>query len=434
MTTPPPCPRPSLSDLPNLSLDIPAFMFGAACLPGTETVDGCPADKAYYVIVVPWEQFVAEGWTAPGGNRYWQSSMPAHLDDVRARMILRMMAARSKATFRDKYKNSNELVSKILAGKPATPMRRTATGIIPARPAEAWATRVGEVTVEVQPAPDETAKAFAARGGYLLNLSPDSSPFLGKQALSRYGARPWMGSNVRTAELWATYDVGTRTIGYAVRVALKSAWKQAVDGVDEWIRENMASLCTKITGSDAAVAAGALTAFPGTAPYLAAYGAALSVCGMTSIPAPPCTPQNWPGLTVTTGAGEGVTFASDGKGRRRPIIDPKTVLTAINPKMQALRAEAVTQSIAYPLGTIAWFDPTLNAYRIAVPAPGVDTTHRETVTIAALPQTTSVQVVDQAAWQRATRPWLQRTRTRYGLVGGAVAAVAAVSVGLFLRH
>lgn len=435
MTTPPPCPRPSLSDLPNLSLDIPAFMFGAACLPGTATADGCPADKAYYVIVVPWEQFVAEGWTAPGGNRYWQGSMLAHLDDVRVRMILRMMAARSKRAFRDKYKNSNELVAKILEGKPAVPTKRVGARLIPAQAAEAWTTRVGEVGVEVQPAPNETAKAFAARGGYLLDLSPASSPFLGKQALQTYGARPWMGDNVRKVGLWATYDAGTRTISYAVRVEMEGMWKQAVDGTEKWIRENAAKFCAKATGTEAIAAAGALAAFPAAAPYLAAYGAALSVCGMASIPAPPCTPQAWPGLVTGGTAGEGVTFTSDGKGGRRPVIDPKTVLTAINPKMQALRAEAVTQSIAYPLGTIAWFDPTLNAYRIAVPAPGVGTTHRETVTVTALPQTTSVQVVDQAAWQRATRPWLQRTRTQYGLVGGGVvAAFVAVGAGLFLRH
>lgn len=439
MTTPPPCPRPSLSDLPNLSLDIPAFMFGQACLPGTATDAGCPADKAYYVIVVPWEQFVAEGWTAPGGNRYWQSSMPANPDDVRARMILRMMAARSKAAFRDKYKNSNTPVAKILEGKPAVPARREGLRTILAQPAEAWATQVGVVSVEVRPEPGETAKAFAARGGYLLDLSPASSPFLGKQALSRYGARPWMGSNVRTAELWATYDVGTRTIGYAVRVALKSAWKQTVDGVDGWIRENMASLCTKITGSDAAVAAGALTAFPGTAPYLAAYGAALTACTQYIAPAvatpqaPPCTPQAWPGLVAGGTAGEGLTFTTGGKGR--PLfIDTSAVLTAISPKVQGTRNEPITQSVAYPLGTIAWRDPALGQYRIAVPAPGPGTTHRETVTIATLPQTTSVQVVDQTAWQRATRPWLQRTRTKYGLIGGGVAAAAAVGAGLFLRH
>lgn len=413
MATPPPCPRPSLSDLPNLSLDIPAFMFGQACLPGTATDTGCPADKAYYVIVVPWEQFVAEGWTAPGGNRYWQGSMPANPDDVRVRMILRFMAARSKTAFRDKYKNSSKPVAEILAG--------------------AWATQVGVVTVEVKPEPGETAKAFAARGGYLLNLSPDASPFLGKQALSTYGARPWMGGNVRTVGLWATYDVGTRTIGYAIRVELKGTWKQAVDGTEKWIRDNAAKFCAKATGADAIAATSALAAFPGTAPYLAAYGAALSVCGLASIPAPPCTPQAWPGLVAGGTAGEGVTFTTGGKGR--PLfIDTTAVLTAINPKVQAVRGEVVDQSVAYPLGTIAWLDPTLNQYRIAVPAPGPGTTHRETVTIAALPRNTSVQVVDQTAWQRATRPWLRRTRTQYGLIGGGVAAAVAVGAGLFLRH
>ncbi len=433
MTTPPPCPRPSLSDLPNLSLDIPAFMFGQACLPGTATDTGCPADKAYYVIVVPWEQFVAEGWTAPGGNRCWQGSMPANPEDVRARMILRFMAARSKTAFRDKYKNSNKPVAEILTPKAAVPARRTATGWTLAQPAEVWATQVGVVTVEVKPEPGETAKAFAARGGYLLNLSPATSPFLGKQALSRYGARPWMGGDVRTAELWATYDVGTRTIGYAVRVALKSAWKQTVDGTEKWIRDNAAKFCAKATGTEALAAAGALAAFPAAAPYLAAYGAALSVCGMASIPAPPCTPQAWPGLVAGGTAGEGLTFTTGGKGR--PLfIDTSAVLTAISPKVQGIRTEAVAQSIAYPLGTIAWLDPTLNKYRVAVPAPGPGTTHRETVTIATLPQTTSVQVVDQTAWQRATRPWLQRTRTKYGLIGGGVAAAAAVGAGLFLRH
>lgn len=433
MATPPPCPRPSLSDLPNLSLDIPAFMFGQACLPGTATDTGCPADKAYYVIVVPWERFVAEGWTAPGGNRYWQSSMPANPEDVRARMILRFMAARSKTAFRDKYKNSNKPVAEILTPKAAVPARRTATGWTLAQPAEAWATQVGVVTVEVQPEPGETAKAFAARGGYLLNLSPDTSPFLGKEALSTYGARPWMGGNVRTVGLWATYDVGTRTIGYAVRVELKGTWKQAVDGTEKWIRDNAAKFCAKATGADAIAATSALAAFPGTAPYLAAYGAALSVCGLASIPAPPCTPQAWPGLVAGGTTGEGITFTTGGKGR--PVfIDTAAVLTAINPKVQGMRGEVVDQSVAYPLGTIAWLDPTLGKYRIAVPAPGPGTTHRETVTIAALPRSTSIQVVDQAAWQRATRPWLRRTRTQYGLVGGGIAAVVAVGAGLFLRH
>lgn len=433
MTTPPPCPRPSLSDLPNLSLDIPAFMFGAACLPGTATDAGCPADKAYYVIVVPWEQFVAEGWTAPGSNRYWQSSMPANPDDVRARMILRLMAARSKAVFRDKYKNSSKPVAEILAGKPAAPATRVGTRLVPAQAAETWATQIGVMSVEVKPEPGETAKSFAARGGYLFDLSPTSSPFLGKQALQTYGARPWMGGNVRTVGLWATYDAGARTIGYAVRVELKGIWKQAVDGTEKWIRDNAAKFCAKATGTEALAAAGALAAFPAAAPYLAAYGAALSVCGMTSIPAPPCTPQAWPGLVTGGTAGEGLTFTTGGKGR--PLfIDTSAVLTAISPKVQGIHNEPITQSVAYPLGTIAWLDPALGKYRIAVPAPGPGTTHRETVVITALPQDTSVQVVDQAAWQRATRPWLQRTRTKYGLIGGGVAVTAAVGVGLFLRH
>lgn len=412
MATPPPCPRPSLSDLPNLSLDIPAFMFGKACLPGTATDAGCPADKAYYVIVVPWEQFVAEGWTAPGGNRYWQGSMPANPNDVRARMILRLMAARSKAAFRDAYKTSNKPVAEILTSP-------------------AWATRVGVVTVEVQPEPGETAKAFAARGGYLLDLRPDKSPFRGKQALQTYGARPWMGGNVRSVGLWATYDVGTQTIGYAVRVELKGSWKQAVDGTEKWIRKKAAKFCEKATGADALAATSALAAFPGTAPYLAAYGAALSICGLATIPAPACTPQAWPGLVVGGTAGEGVAFSTD------PTRMTVSVAALTLPTKGGHAAATPTPSpaaAAYPLGTIAWLDPMIGKYRIAVPAPGRGTTHRETTAITALPSSTSVQVVDQAAWQRATLPWLQRTRTQYGLVGGGVAAVAAVGVGLFLRH
>lgn len=442
MATPPPCPRPNLSDLPNLSLDIPAFMFGQACLPGTATDTGCPADKAYYVIVVPWEQFVAEGWTAPGGNRYWQSSMPANPEDVRARMILRLMATRSKAAFRDKYKNSNEPVAKILVPKAAVPLRRTAMGLTPARPAEAWATQVGVVTVEVQPAPGETAKAFAARGGYLLDLSSDTSPFLGKQALQAYGGpargewrpvRPWMGSHVRTAELRATYDVGTRTIGYAVRLVYDGVWQKTTESAAKWLRDNTLKLCSSITGGQLATVAATAAAFPATTPYLAAYGVAAAACNLMPGDIPPCTPQAWPGLVIAPDVSEGVTFATGGKGR--PLfIDTAAVLTAINPKVQGTRSQVLDQSVAYPLGTIAWLDPTLGKYRIAVPAPGPGTTHRETVTIATLPTSTSVQVVDQAAWQRATRPWLRRTRTQYGLVGGGVAAVVAVGAGLFLRH
>lgn len=427
MATPPPCPRPSLSDLPNLSLDIPAFMFGATCLPGTATDAGCPADKAYYVIVVPWEQFVTEGWTAPGGNRYWQSSMPANPDDVRAQMIFRLMAARSKAAFRAKYGNSNTPMAQLLIPKPAMPARRVGINTIPAQPAEVWTTRVGVATVEVQPTGDETAKAFVARGGYLFDLSPDSSPFLGKRPLQTYGARPWMGNNVRLVGLWATYDVGTRTIGYAVRVELKSTWKRTVDNTEKWIRDNAAKFCAKATGADALAATSALAAFPGAAPYLAAYGAALSICGLAAIPAPACTPQTWPGLVVGGAtAGEGVAFTP-----RPTLVNLTAALTAIN---AAAQTEAPAQSSAYPLGTIAWLDPTIGKYRIAVPAPGQGTTHRETTAVMALPGSTSVQVVDQTAWQRATRPWIRRTRTQYGLVGGGVAAIAAVSAGLFLRH
>ncbi len=67
-----PCPPVNWSSLPRFTRDsLAAFMFGATCLPGTATNTGCRVDQTVYTIVVPWDRFTAEGWTAPGGNRYW---------------------------------------------------------------------------------------------------------------------------------------------------------------------------------------------------------------------------------------------------------------------------------------------------------------------------------------------------------------------------
>jgi hypothetical protein len=81
----------------------------------------------------------------------------------------------------------------------------------------------------------------------------------------------------------------------------------------------------------------------------------------------------------------------------------------------------------YPPGTIAWLDPSVNAYRIGTPFAGMGITHViRPETLAALPPV-GILVVNKAQWLKATLPWIRRPSTKIGL-GVAVGLVATVGV------
>lgn len=426
MATPQPCPRANLSDLPNLSRDVPAFLFLPACLPGKETASGCAAGDMFYTVAVPWSAFLAQGWEAPGGNRYWATTIPANLRDPRVPALLKLMAARSRDDFKDTFASDKRPVKYLIDPN-------AAFGSITA---QRWKTRIGDLAVQVVPDPNETIKAFIKRGGYLL----DSELILkGGRRLQAVGAQPWMGSKIERSELWGSYDPAAKTVSYTIRVVYKGAWSQTVTDVDAWLRKNLSAMCAKASSTEAMTAAAALTAFPATAPYLAAYGAVLSMCGL-SLAQLPCVPQpplpgevnaatnvaNTSGAVIqSVKAGTAWGNAASAAGAMLPasagVLAPATFPQpgVLGPGIPG----------AYPDGTIAWYDTGAGGYRVAVPFPGPSTTHRilSAGVIPRLPAT-GIQLVTKTAWERATLPWLQRTTTKFGMMIGGVAAAGAATV------
>lgn len=446
MATLPPCPRPDWSALPNLGRNIPAFLFIPACLPGTQTSSGCPADKSFYTIAVPWAQFLG-GWEAPGGNRYWASPrFHANLQDPKVMGLLRLMAARSKDYFLARAADTTAIrnlkLSQVL-GKPV-PSKATAsirfvnghaqTIITPGVP-DVFAATYGYMTVEVKPDPNETVGAFIKRGGYLLHVDGDQSMRKGMR-LQGYGGEKWWGGDVKQAELWADYNADAQQLGYTIRLVYKNAWKKTVDNVDRWLRANAVKLCAELSSPKAIAGTAAMAAFPWAAPYLAAYGAALSACGLAQAPAAPkCIPQEaLPGAYLPPMGGGVVIQSPKGGtmwGTAAGQAAASMTATSLAPVTNTVTPGGAPPAIAspYPVGTIAWYDTSAPGYRVAVPEPGPGTTHRPVIAgaLAKLPAT-GIRLVDKGQWERATLPWLRRGSTKIGMMIGGIAVASAATV------
>ena len=439
MATPPPCPRPSWLDLPNLSRDIPAFMFVPMCLPGTETASGCPADKAFFTIAVPWGQFLAEGWVAPGGNRYWSAPrFPANLKDPKVVGLLQLMAARSHNYFQDRATSKElrnlkvtEIIGKPVPSKPTQKVTMKPGGgmtitVIPGTP-DIFNTSYGHMSIAVQPNPGETMAAFAKRGGYLLHTDGAQTMRNGF-LLQSQGSRPWMGSKVRSIQLWGDYNPVEQKIGYTLRLEYEGAWAQTVSSVDKWARENLSALCDKLNSPEAIAATTILGAFPATAPYLVAYGVVLTQCGLAQMPKPACVPQGSPvpGAYVPPSSGGGIVLTP---GRANVAVSAGSSLPGGGTLAPLIRPGGPAPEInsPYPPGTIAWLDSSVNAYRIGVPFAGPGVTHAvRPETLATLPPV-GILVVDKAQWIKATVPWIQRPSTKIGL-GVFVGLVATAGI------
>lgn len=403
------CPRPDWSSLPQFDRNVPIFLFGAACLPGTATAAGCPSDKSFYTIAVPVNQFIAEGWEAPGGNRYWAKDLTVNLKDPKVVTLLNLLARRSKDKFTEEFggsKRNTTMASVLATGK--------------------WVAKYGVMTVENSPTAATTAGECIQRGSYLLNVDDISKGV----RLQAYGSQPWMGSKVKQVELWASYNPGANNLNYTIRVVFDGAWSQTVNSANAWLQNNTSKVCGKISGTEMTAAAVTMTAFPGTQPYAAAYAAAMALCRIPFSP-PACVPQApVPGqVTIPT------TFLD-----AKPILQSvkggtvwSTGIT-IDPSMGMLAPTRIapgavpTTTTTYPAGTIAWYDAGVGGYRVAIPYAGDGVTHIP-ISAGALSRLPAegIMLVDKTGWEKATLPWLRRSTTKIGMMVAGVALAAAAT-------
>lgn len=245
----------------------------------------------------------------------------------------------------------------------------------------------------------ESAKAFTARGGYLLHRDTlIAAP--GKRIPVETIQPSWVPKHDETIEkfqVYTLYNVGAGQMTLVMAMRNPTGWQRTWDhvvGAAAWT-------CSKITNDKVATAA----AFAGTAAgstgvgatVVAGWAAAASLCGMAF---PKCVPG-----IGTGGAGAGGAGGAGG-------LPPEPT---------------------YPPGTIAWFDPKLVQYRIATPMTlgGLQPTHQEVAVADTVP--TNVAIVGRFKWEDATRPWYRRTWVIGTGIGLAVAG-AGTTAALVLRN
>lgn len=395
----PVCPTIDPLRPPTLPRDLPhVFLFAATCLPGTATASGCAPEQMFYSVLIPWDKVVNEGWTAPGGNRYWASSTPENSPAGLA--ILRLMADESRKHFQRVFSGSDRRMSEVL---------QTYAGKL--------ALVEGIVRVPIQPDPNETAGTFVRRGGYLLWIDPATGPFRSRQALDRYKAA-WMGGDVAGSQLWGHYRPQTKTVEYSLRLVYKGTWQTVATTITRAGGWSVRNFCSTITSEKATQAAYAAALYPGAQPYVAAWGAATQMCGYGTAPAEPCTPREGqpqpPAPPVTGSAGW------------------KTANTAWAGGAANVLTAAVTSQVAYPAGSIAYVDPVPQLIHIAFPQPGKGTTHALQTSLPftdGAPRVPSTLFqVTREQWERATLPWTKRRSTKIGAFGVALIGAAATAV------
>lgn len=397
-----PCPRIDPLRPPSLGRNLPGVLqFGATCLPGTATASGCNDDQKFYALLVPWDQVLANGWIAPGGNRYWQSQVKVTPKDPLATAIIRLMADASKKQFQYIFGKKDDY-KKLTMAQVLTKYR---TG---------WVMQYGIARAEVEPNPHETAANFVARGGYLLHADGE---FIGKGNYVLDSYKPaWLPSDVKYVQLIASYDPGAALIGYTVRVVMTGSWDKVMRATLGQIGTAQKKFCSTLTGEKAAQAAMAATLYPAATPYAVAWTAAAQMCGLNQLPCEPLPGQPSPAAPslINTGGGKRGSIVSVGAWL------PGTALTTPPP--------AAPVPFKYPEGTIAWYDAAAAGYRIALPAPGQDTTHQPLVTAAATTVPLGALIVTKREWERATLPWLRRGSTKIGMMIGGIAVASAATV------
>lgn len=430
MADPRPCPRPNVRQA--LQDGLPKWTFGflLACRGGVGVIastrsdlhiEGCAADQAFIPIQVKWEDIVNQGWIASGGNRYWSTSIPASASDPRVTAVLRLLAGRSATAFVETW---DRVTGKTMADVMAP---------------GAWVTKVGIMTVPVTPSPQETPAAFVARGGYLFDMRPGFSSILGGKAWQAQGASsyPFLAeSSVRSVQLWGDYDANKEKINYTVRVEYEGSWTENVNVVDKYIRAGLGTACGKLV-ENAGVAMTVSTAFPAAKPYMTAYKAALVVCniGISQIQPAPCVPfaPRPEDLLAPIGNAKVLFTGGTGKAAMSAQIPGMTATFAVDAGTGAPAAGTNPPPLPppppamYPPGTIAWRASASTGFDIAVPTGSDKITHRVVKTgVPTLPA--EVFVVDRAAWEKATLPWVKRTSTKIGagIGGGLVAVTGAV--------
>ncbi len=427
------CPRPNARE--TLFAALPPGMFGffLGCRGGVRTttctradlcLEGCSVDQAFVAIQIKWNDVVAQGWVAPGGNRYWKTSLPASASDPRVTAVLRMLAGRSASAFVSTW---GRVTEKTMADVMA---------------AGVWVTKYGIMSVPVTPLPQETPAAFVARGGYLLDLRPSFSAILGPPGgrvsdahddvvWQRQGATvyPWLAdAGVRAIELWGNYDAAAAKLNYTLRVEYTGDWDKTVNSAATGISNAMGTFCGKLAANVGA-ALTISTAFPAATPYMGAYTAALALCNlsMSQIPPTPCVPREPlpDDLMAMVGTAK-INFTGGGGKSAFAQIPGMPAAAAINPTPAAPLPP--TPAATFPAGTIAWRDPATPGYDIAIPAPGNGVTHRVWgMGLTTVPP--GIHIVDRREWERATLPWFRRRTSKIGfaVVGVALAAGATAA-------
>lgn len=414
------CPRPQPYQMLRTALPPGMLGFLVECKPGSlidipcsatradRCTTGCTVDQAFIPIQISWEREVmASGRIAPGGNRYWSTSFPAKLQDPRAMAALRFLSARSAQAFCDIWaKDTTRSMADVMA-------------------AGQWVTKVGLIGVPVQPKSDETAAAFVARGGYLLDLRPAFSPILNGTAWQKQGATiyPWLaGTNIRTVELWGSYDFVAEQINLTLRIVYSGQWDRAANAVGKAISSAGSSFCGQLA-KNAGYAATVATVFPATAPYMAAYSGALTLCSISQVTPVPCIPREPDPMDYVAQIARATWAVTAPPAGQAP--SPKRPPSAANSIITAGLDTLTSRS--YPQGTIAYRAASSPGYDIAVPTTGP---RYQVVTRNAPSLPAGVRVVERKEWEAATMPLIQRRSFQIGAgvvtVLGAVAAAAVV--------
>lgn len=424
------CPRPSVTEALRNVLPPGVFGFFVACKGPLSTVvctrsdlcmEGCTAEQAFIPVQIKWNDVVNQGWIAPGGNRYWKTSIPATASDPRAVAVLRMLAGRSATAFVEIW------------GRDTT---RKMTDVMAAG---AWVAKLGIMSVPVLPQPNETPAAFVARGGYLLDLRPGFSPILGNVAWQKQGASlyPWLKdiADLRTIELYGNYDANAGLINYTLRCAYTGSWDQTVNAVSGAIANAATGFCGKLA-ENVGAAVTVSTTFPVAKPYMSVYTAALTLCNLSMAQIPPvaCVPREpRPEDLMALVSSAKVTWASaGGKGAIAAQVPGLTTPLAVNPNTPAAASPPAPlpptppSPGGYPAGTIAWRDPATPGYDIAIPAPVGGVTH-QVVAMGVTTLPAGLHVVDRGEWERATLPWFRRRTAKIGMAVAGVALAAGAT-------
>lgn len=453
------CPAASWTAIPELNRETtPAILFAPGCLPGTADAQGaCATRNLRYTIAIPWSTFLAQARKAPGGNLYWDGSVPADRRNPTAFWLMNQMAIRNLVTFQARGKRGTERVSDALA--------------------KGFLTKIGLVSVPIDPTANETTDAFVARGGQLFYPPGDYYAFGGGtpiyslvpaqlvgnagQATSGgavvegrrrtptelllYSAIPSWMQDVRAVEVYANYVVAANRIDYTIRVDWANAGAQVVDSVVRWLEQNVSKLCTKLNDPSVVTATTAASATPVTAPYAAGATTVRQLCNLPANYAAMtgCTPRA-PGSPGSVEAllaapvvlsGKYMRFASLSGGKAAMSAQSAGAASAfaINPAAPVAPTPPAPPptTTTYPTGTIAWYDPK-TGYSIAVPAPAGGVTHR-VIAMGWATVPAGVRVVDLATWERATLPWMRRRAAKIGFMVGGI-ALAVVGTAALVRQ